>query len=85
MRNPAWTLAQENWAQAIAEEIRRRIDNGIFSSADPVVVMVGGGHSFDPDLLTEKQLEKYLDEVEYGADPDLPWFGALFGVKDPHA
>lgn len=85
MRNPAWTLAQENWAQDIATEIRRRIDNGVFASADPVVVMVGGHHSFDPDRLSEKNLETYLEDVRYGWDPDLPWYGSLFGVKDPHA
>lgn len=87
MRDRAWTLAEENWAQAIAKEIRKRIEWGPYvdKNAQTPVYMHDDVNPFNPDKFSLRQLEDLLRRIENEPEPDLHWFGTLFGVKDPHA
>lgn len=87
MRAHGWTLAEQNWSAAIATEIRRRIDEGQYVPANeqPPAYLHHPDDPFDPDLLSKKQLQGLLDEVEKAPEPDLNWHGTLFRVPNPHA
>ncbi|MBM4489679.1 hypothetical protein GS876_20930 [Rhodococcus hoagii] len=83
----ARTLAEQNWLEDIAREIRRRIDFGPYVSENhktPYYV-----HTiedpFDPDKLTKRQLETYLREVEGDSTQPVAVYGALFRIPNPHA